>query len=339
MNCKNCGNLVSSNEKFCTTCGTPIEQVISVEGGVNKAPQIQSIPQQPIPQAQPAVVTGLPVAMPNLEMQVMAQPMEQVIQQPNVPTIAQPVPMPVQQSMGAVPMPNQPNIQSMVPNIPSIQQPTPKNKIILIIGALIVIVIIVIALYFILGKDKKENASNDNSNSNSSENSNSNSNDNESKIQTTYKAVAGSYVFTLPTNYIYEYNKDSDAVVLYDSTETWLTYIKTGTGNTATLTEDYIVAAISEEGNVVDSIETKTTNGKSAIVVNFTSEGQTGTYIYYKYSSTQLLYAYYANESKTHSTVAINDILDIFNNIKYSGSNNNIDDSKGSDGVIFGEEV
>lgn len=238
MNCGNCGNVLNENDKFCASCGTPVNQVnLSNQGTYGSAPNMGN-----------AIKEGV---APTVRQEQVGQNMYQNYGQP------------VYQSNYV--KPKKSNTGLIVGIIVAV---------IAVIGITLIggLIFVSAVINETSNSKKKENTS-----VVSEENVNQTSTDGGSEETiTTYKVTHDDYTYELPSNVTYE--DDITSMILMDDKETWLGRIHVGYGTLATLRaqKDYVKSTLVADGCVVNDPVDKTVAGKDSMVFELEENGQKG---------------------------------------------------------------
>ncbi len=240
MNCSNCGNLLNENDKFCASCGTPVNQVNTPSQGAYVSGQNMGNP----------ISDG---SEPTVQQGQMGQNMYQNYGQP---AYQQNYIKPKKTNTGAI-------IGIIV-------------AVIFVIGISIIGGLVFVGKTV---KKAEENQKKNNKTSvNTDNNVTQTSTDGgaEEPTVTTYQVTYDGYTFNLPSNITYE--DDITGMILADNEETWLARIHMGYGSLATLRaqKEYVKSTLVADGCVVNEPVDKTIAGKDSMVFELEEDGQKG---------------------------------------------------------------
>lgn len=342
MNCKNCGTILNATDKFCLSCGTPVDMpapaapvtpLVSPETVVNEQMPVQPLEgqtQQMMQSVQPVVqqqvekgiaeyeTTGLPVVQPNPE------PVETTI--PVGPSLS--ATELEQQSLSSVEVP----MATSTPVIPGAPiaplpgqvqptQPEPKKdnkKLFIIIGGILLVTIVaVVVLFMVFGKDKEEPKDTDKK-ENETTNKEPEKEPEVPKVEN-YQLALGNFTFSIPNDYSAEF--ENDAIVL--SNDTYYFEFATQEGATvSTKTADELKSYF--EGNGVTVIETKeiTVNGEAYLVAHIYYDGIEAVYVYTKSTPLYFIVGFGFRLDYGYDDNLVTEIISILENVEYSTSSN-----------------
>ena len=358
MNCKNCGTVLNATDKFCLSCGTPVDMPAPVapvtplvapatmtSGQMPEQPMVQPVQQVPVVPEQPMVQ---PVVQPMPVQPVEQQPVEKGIEEyatTGLP-VGQPMPEPVETTIPvgpslsateqAQPTPTVVEVPAVTPTpvIPGApiapmngnvqpEQPAPKNdnkKLFIIIGGiLLVTVVAVVVLVLVLGKDKEEAKDTDKKdNETSNKETEKEPTIEEPKVET-YQLTLGKFLFNIPTEYI---SSLEDGYIALESDDYYFE-IKPFDGYTiSATTNDDITEYLTGLSVTVIGVEEKTVNGKAYVVANGYYNGVECAFVFTKSTTLYYLFGYGAKQDFSYDEEVAEELISIIEDVEYSSTTN-----------------
>lgn len=359
MNCRNCGTVLNATDKFCLSCGTPVDMPAPVapvtplvspmdDFSVQAPAQNMTVPVQPM--AQPVA----PIQQPVYYQMAQQVPVEPIVQQAiekgideyattGLP-VGQPLPEPVMETIPVGPsladtQQEQPQPEPIpVPAVAPVQvipgapiapmpgygqptQPEPKkdNKKLFIIIGGIILVTIVAVVVLFMVFGKDKEEPKD---TDKKENDTTNKEpEKEPEVPTVenYQLTFGNFIFSIPNDYSAEFA--NDAIVL--SNDTYYFEFAAQEGATvSTKTADELKSYF--EGNGLTVIETKeiTVNGEAYLVAHVYYDGIEAVYVYTKSTPLYFIVGFGFRLDYGYDDNLVTEMISILENVEYSTSSN-----------------
>ena len=320
MNCKNCGTMLSSTNKFCLNCGTPVESVNLVQPVITPQPiesEVQLTPpvEAPVAPIQPTAPGIEAQATPVIEQGIaenstVGLPIGQLSPMPTVipPQSSTPI-TPFVTPQPIVGVPNQLSTSQTF-----IQQPTKRdNKLVyFIIGLVVVTAVILGILFFVFGKkeDNKEDTTPKNEPT---------VNNPVVEEKSTYELELDGFVYNIPTEYTAQ--AQDDYIALYNDTY----YIELSAVKEAsfiTATDDDAKTIVENMGATVISSETKTIDGKKYAVVRAVYSGIDCAFVFSKSTLDHTAIGFGYRLDYTYNSEIEEDIATLVAQVEYNSSAN-----------------
>lgn len=336
MNCKNCGTILNATDKFCLSCGTPVDMpapaapvtpLVSPETVVNEQMPVQPLEgqtQQMVQSVQPVVqqqvekgiaeyeTTGLPVVQPKPE------PVETTIpvgpslsatelEQQSLSSVEVPMatPTPVIPGAPIAPLPGQ--VQPPQP------EPKKDNKKLFIIigGVVLVLVAVAVVLVLVLGKDKDASTDNDKKDN---EICNKEPEKEEKPVVNNYKLKLGNFKYTIPNEYEVEV-RESTFRITSDKYLIKMTTISPSDLSNATI--EQVEAMLNDEGISATKSFEKIKDGNTYYVFRAYVEGIDTVTVLSKSTKNYFVMANGYKMDYSYGDDLVDEIIDIMEDTEY----------------------
>lgn len=275
MNCKKCGNVLAPGSTICSVCGTPVNDMQSMN--VNSVPEVQGAPVQPI--TEPEVpVNPVPVSAPPVEpipAPISVEPTSPVSPTP-VTAESQVNLEPVQPDLlmnnamlNVEPMGQTPN---MNPNMEGAPEPKKSNGAIYAIIGVLLVAIIGVGVYFLFfAGDSKPSGE-----TTPSGNDTTNPSGEVTPTPSVNKTTIGDYDYVLPEGYTYKKHGDYDIISNSSDGSMIALFVLNQSYSFISLAKDILKTQYESEGYQVKSLEEKTYDGRNWLVVSYADNSEDG---------------------------------------------------------------